>query len=59
MLTTGTAEGDERVVTGIVAFSDGDFANCVGHPFVGDVEKTEEQILLRRRLGNRLEDLIE
>ena len=59
VLATGTAEGDERVVAGIVAFADGDFANRVGHPFVGDVEKTGEQILLRRRLGNRLADLVE
>ena len=57
VLATGTAEGDERVVAGIVAFADGDFANRVGHPFVGDVEKTGEQILLRRRFGNRLTNL--
>ena len=42
VLAAGTAESDERVISGVVAFADGDFANHVGHPFVGNIEKSGE-----------------
>ena len=59
MLPTSSAEGNQRVVAGIVAFANGNFSNRIGHPFVGDVEEAREQFLFRRRVGNRLADLVE
>ena len=56
VLAAGAAEADQGVVRRVIAARDGDAANRVGHPFVGDREKTPEELLVdaaepRQRLG--------
>ena len=56
VLAAGAAEADQGVVRRVVAARDGDAANRVGHPFVGDREEAPEEPLSpaaepRQRLG--------
>ena len=43
--STRTAEGEQRMVFGVVAAFDGDGTDCFGHGFVGDRQPVEEQRL--------------
>ena len=56
MLSTSTPEGDERIVARVVSFSNRNFANCIGHPLVGDVEKTGQQFFRRSGVWERMKD---
>ena len=52
VLASGTAEGDQRIVGGIIAFADGNFSDRVCHPFVGDFEEPAEKFAFRWRFGD-------